>query len=281
MGIGHYAALKFVTYSEATNAWTLEPVPTTLDPRRKDSVCKRDKNTGRGVWTRSHTYDSQFVDPQGRLFGILWRPHLHIYHMDEKKWSCRALPGIKWVKNCDMPAEYLPEMKGVLYVGRGRQLTICNPLTGRQRSIGKAPISMHGVMEYNPVHKVMLVAGGDSRDKGNRNAILVDGEGKITRVKPLPAHINCRPSSKLICDPVSGEYIIQEFHKRRSKGKPKAFAFHPVRNEWREIPGLRLPGGVAVPVSTHGVIMICTARDVYVYRHKPAWPDEVPGNSKK
>lgn len=279
MGIGHYTSLKFITYSADTNAWTLMPVPSWCDPRSPKSVaCKNQK--GRRVWPRSHTYDNQFISPEKRLFGILWRPRIYSYDIDKKKWQYRSAPSAR-SKNCDMPAEYFPEMKGVLYVGSGRRLVLCDPLTGKERALGRAPISMHGVMEYNPVYKVMLIAGGDgNKGKGNRRAVLVDGKGKISKIKPLPVHVNCRPGAKLMCDPVSGEYVVHSFYNRRSKGTRKAYALHPKLNEWKEMPGTSFPEGVAVPVSTYGVFMICTPRKVYVYKHKPLWPDQVPGSSK-
>jgi RNA polymerase sigma factor (sigma-70 family) len=275
LGTGHYAALKFVTYSADTNAWTLEPVPPPLDPRRKDSVCARDKKTGRGVWPRSHTYDGQFIDPEGRIFGIVWRPRVFTYDIDKKKWAYQTLKHAM-LKNASMPAEYFPEMKGVLYKGRGGLLHV-NPLTGAERVLGKASVGLHGVMEYNPVYKAVLVGGGGGVKGGPREVSLVTPEGKIRELKPLPVSVNCIATSKLMCDPVSGEYIVQEPLKRRSKKERKVYALHPVLNEWKEIPGLRFPLGVAVPVSTYGVIMICTGRKVYVYKHKPVWPDDVPG----
>jgi hypothetical protein len=278
LGICHYAALKFLSYANTNNAWTLEPVPWPMDPRHKDSLCRMDKN-GKRIWMRSHTYDSQFVAVDRRIFGIVWRPNVYVYDIDKKTWSYHRLKRATF-KNASMPAEYFPEMEGVLYRGRGG-LVVCDPLTGNERVLaGSAPMGMHGVMEYNPVHKVMLIGGGSGKG-GNRAVSRVDGQGKIDRLKDLPIHVDCTASAKLICDPVSGEYILQEKWGRRAKGKPKVYALHPVLNEWKEIPGLRFPVGVAVPVSTYGVVMICGGRKVHVYKHKPVWPEELKKQQNK
>jgi hypothetical protein len=279
LGIGHYAALKFVTYSAERNAWTQEAVPWPLDPRHKDSVCRMGKN-GNKWWPRSHTYDSQFIDPERRRFGIIWRPNVYTYDIDRKQWSYHKLKRAT-AKNASMPAECFPEMKGVLYLAGGRTLTLCDPETGKERALANVPAGIHGVMEYNPVYKAMLVGGGDSRDGGNRNMSLVNAEGKITSLQSLPVRINCTPRSKLMCDPVSGEYIVQEITGRRSKKKPKVYALHPVLNEWKEIPDLRFPAGVAVPLSTYGVVMICGKREIHVYKHKPVWPGELKKQQSK
>jgi hypothetical protein len=272
LGIGHYAALKFVTYSADTNAWTLMPVPTWCDPRDPKSVACRTQK-GKRIWPRSHTYDSQFIDPKKRLFGILWRPRIYTYNIDTKKWSWHRVRSAN-MKNANMPTEYFPEMGKVLHIGSGNSLFSCDPETGKEQGLGKVSIGIHGTMEYNPIYKVMLVGGGSGGKggEGNRNVSLVDGKGKITELKPLPELLLCTPRAKLMCDPVSGEYIIQGCPIWKSKVKPKVYALHPVRNEWKEIPGMNFPSGVAIPINTYGVIMICTKRKVFVYKHKPVWP---------
>jgi len=187
IGIGHYASLKFVTYSAVSNAWTLMPVPTWCDPRHPE-----------------------------RQF-------------QEKKQAPRAM--------------------------------------------GSYPFGIHGVMEYNPVHKVMIFGGGDGGETGNRTFYRIDAQGKIEKLKPAPIHVNCRESSKLLCDPVSGEFLAQEF------GSRKVYAYHPIRDEWKKIEGVKFPNGLGVAVDTYGVLMFCAGTSgyggkVYLYRHKPQWSSE-------
>jgi len=273
IGMGHYAALKFVSYSADSNSWTLMPVPTWADPRDPKSVaCGTEKGTR--VWPRSHTYDGQFIDPEKRLFGIVFRPRIYAYNIDTRKWSWKGSPSAN-VKNCDIAAEYFPEMEGLLFTGSGGQLVFRDMATDKERRLGAAGTGAHGVMEYNPVHKV-LVWGGLGR------LWRLEAGGKPRKLKPPPGFPACISKAKFMCDPVSGEFVVQtdriEKSKRNKKKVPsRTYAYHPIKDEWKEIPGRRFPNGVAVPVSTYGVIMICGGSNVYVYKHKPVWPDEVPG----
>jgi hypothetical protein len=78
-----------------------------------------------------------------------------------------------------------------------------------------------------------------------------------------------------MCDPVSGEYVVQECLPDRSKSG-KVYAFHPLRDEWKEVPGLSFPLGIGFGVSTYGVMMICTNGKVFLYKHKPVWSGDKP-----
>jgi hypothetical protein len=85
-------------------------------------------------------------------------------------------------------------------------------------------------MEYNPVHKVILAGGGDGGKKGTRSLSLLDADGRIRRLKPSPVYIRCTPEAKRTCDPVSGEFLVQ------GRGAKKLYAFHPLKDEWKELP---------------------------------------------
>jgi len=284
VGIGHYAAMKFVTYSADTNKWTLEAVPTPLDPRNpKADQCPG--KPGKKTWGRGHTYDLMAISPEHRQFVLRWSRGLNVYHIDNKKWKVIRSLNLGW----DLPRdqiEYFPEMKGyIAYRGReGGAVLLCTPPEKdggqwRRRSLGSAGgIAMHGVMEYNPVHKVMVFGGGTPAG----NFWRLDAEGKLKRLKPPPGCICCVPRAKFMCDPVSGEYIVrtEKTEKTRQTPKklaPRTYAYHPIRDEWTEMPKLRLPKGLGTAVNTYGVLMITTGGQVLVYKHKPVWPDDVPG----
>jgi len=275
LGTGHYAALKFVSYSDDSNSWTLMPVPTWADPRNPKAVaCGKER--GKRVWPRSHTYDCQFIDPESRLFGIVWRPWIYTYNIDTRKWSWVKSQSAN-AKNCDIAAEYFPEMKGLLFTGYGGNLVFRDLAAGKERRLGRAGTGAHGVMEYNPVHKV-LVWGGLGR------LWRLEAGGKPKKLKAPPGMIACVGKAKFMCDPVSGEFVVQtektENSKRTKKAPSKTYAYHPIKDEWKELPDRRFPSGVAVPVSTYGVIMICSRNKVYVYKHKPVWPDALPGKGE-
>ena len=268
---GHYAAFKFVTYSAKTNTWTLEPVPPWLDPRSKSQDCGRWPKTkaGNKSWPRGHTYDCNAIFPEKRLYALTLWHKLRLYDIDKKKWL-KSVPGFK--TNSRGPCEGFPELSGFVAMNRAGKLCLYDLDKGKQKELGRVPFGIHGVMEYNRVHKVLIVGGGDSGKNGTRALSLVDAKGKIKRLKNLPVRVNCTPTSKLMCDPVSGEYIFQEKRQRNMKRKQKVYALHPILNEWKEMKR-RFPTGVAVAVDTYGVIVILTDGVVFVYKHKPVWPD--------
>ncbi|MHC4916790.1 MAG: hypothetical protein ACYTGB_15000 [Planctomycetota bacterium] len=290
-GGGHYASFKFVTYSADSNAWKVMPVPVWCDPRIEKTSEKygwarngwmQDEKTGkkRKCWPRGHTYDCNAIWPEKRLYVLTMWNWMRFYDLDKDEWKPSA-PDFRG--DAMGPCEAFPELGGfVAFPPRGGQLRLYDPDTGKRRELGQVSFGLHGVMEYNPVHKVLVVGGGDVKKAPSKDLYLVNKEGKVKKLKPPPVWLRCTPTAKLICDPTSGEYVIQEYVPGKDKGKAPAkarvFAFHPLRDEWKEIPGLRLPEGVAVPINTHGVVMICTAGKkeglhCFLYRHKPVFAD--------
>jgi hypothetical protein len=342
IGIGHYTALKFLSYSADSNAWTLMPVPTWCDPRRiecqvvevlpenrlklsagraqgmwadaeldllrdgkvvglarvqelneKDSIAllllpvgeiqvgdiarnpaapatsKNPKGTGR-IWPRGHIYDRLAISPEHRKFAINWHG-LYLYDIDRREWT-RSRVAAAGGKDALQVAEYFPEMKTFIYTTKwGKDLRAWNVEKKTDRSLGSYPLGMHGVMEYNPVHKVLVFGLGD----GNLNLCRMDAQGKVKKLKPAPIAVSCREISKLLCDPVSGEFLAQENLrlKKNQKDNRRVYAFHPMRDEWKEISGLRFPSGLGVAVDTYGVLMFCTGGQVFVYKHKPVFTE--------
>jgi len=264
-GLGHYASPKFVKYSADSNEWKLLELPKWADKRKNKSK----------KWPVGHTYDLETVIPEKRLFAMKWRELTHIYNIDTDKWSQRPSGAGKWTKAAGTPMEYFPEMKGLILVGDHNNLVLVDVETWKPRTLGKASIGIHGVMEYNPVFKVMMFGGGDGGKTGNRSFSLLDAKGKITRVKNSPVHVRCTPEAKLTCDPVSGEYLVQ------GRGARKMYAFHPVKNEWKEM-SFKAPGGVAAQIPELGVVMFCApwGGKVWLYKHKPLWPDAEPERGK-
>jgi hypothetical protein len=271
LGGGHYAAFKFVTYSAKTNKWTLEPVPPWLDPRSSSQDCGSwpKSEAGNKSWPRGHTYDCNAIYPEKRLYALTLWDKLRLYDIDKKKWR-KSIPGFR--TNSGGPSEGFPELGGFVAMNKAGKLCLYDIDEGKQKELGGVPFSIHGVMEYNPVHKVLIVGGGDSNKTGNRSLSLVDAKGKIKQLKNLPVHVNCTPTAKVMCDPVSGEYIFQEVRASGMEQKQKVYALHPLLDQWKEIKGRSFPSGVAIAVDTYGVIVICTDHEVFVYKHKPMWP---------
>jgi len=129
---------------------------------------------------------------------------------------------------------------------------------------------------------VMVVGGGRDGIKApwNQNIARINRDGSITRLKLVPegVRLRCVPSAKFMCDPASGEYVVQTAKGdgigRESDWKSAVYAYHPILDEWKEITGLGLPPGVGAPIDTYGVMMICNKSKVYLYKHKPVWPKD-------
>jgi hypothetical protein len=94
-----------------------------------------------------------------------------------------------------------------------------------------------------------------ARQEAHPNLSRLDKDGKIRKLKPPPIHINCTPTPKLLCDPVSGQYVVQGVRDER------VYAFHPLRDEWRPIPSLSLPEGESLgsAIATYGSRLVLRA----------------------
>jgi hypothetical protein len=261
-GLGHYASPKFVKYSADTNEWTLLELP-----EWADKCMREDKR-----WIVGHTYDKEGLSPEHRLFVVNW-DGLYLYDIDSGKWSL-AEGARSSGKDAYQVLEYFPDMRAFVYEANwGRNLQVWDVDRKASRRLGSYPFGIHGVMEYNPVHRVMLFGGGDAGDTAHPNLYLIDAKGKVKKLKAPPVWLRCTPEAKLTCDPVSGDYLVQ------GREAEKMYAFHPLRDEWKELP-VRAPNGLAAQIGTYGVVMFVPGDregKVYLYRHKPQWPDDGSG----
>ena len=264
-GLGHYASPKFVAYSASSNAWRVLELPPWSDARKR-----KDKR-----WPVGHSYDRNALSVEHRLYAVNWNG-LHLYNIDSNTWSYARGSGAGG-KDAFQVCEYFPAMKGFPYEANwGRHLKFWNAETGKNRSLGSHPFGIHGVMEYNPVHKVMVFGAGDIKDRAHPGFFLINAKGKVSKLKPPPVHINCTEKSMFVCDPVSGEYIVKDRKTRH------IYAYHPIRDEWKEL-SVRFPSGMAASVPDHGVIMFCPMvkgfsgskpHHCLLYKHKRQWPEE-------
>jgi hypothetical protein len=275
---GHYASFKFITYSADRNAWRLMPVPPWMDPRRPDApACGNDGKDGNRSWPRTHFYDKLAVSPKHRLFAVNM-DGLYLYHIDKGEWSPR-IPTSSGGKDAFQVIEYFPEMNTFVYeCNWGRDLRLWDIEKREERRLGSYPFGIHGVMEHNPVHKVLVFGAGDAgggQEKAGPNLYRLNKDGDVTRLKPPPVHVNCTPTSKFMCDPASGEYVV------KGLGDEAVYAFHPVRDEWRKVPGVRLPDAESLgcAIDTCGVMMLLARTGgrefrCYLYKHRPVFAAE-------
>jgi hypothetical protein len=133
----------------------------------------------------------------------------------------------------------------------------------------------HNFAEYNPVHKVLLLGGGN----GSRDLYKLDAEGKVTTLEQAPHGVGVMQSVVTV-DPVGGDYLVF--------GKEGTFHSYDVtQDRWTKQPvddvPLFSPARVAdnkiwhvtaAPISTHGVVAFIKYHKadpppawVYLYKH--------------
>lgn len=272
IGKGHLRETKHLSYSEATDRWSLEAKP------------PFDCGSNTNCYGLGHGFEHTTMNPAtGDIYARLFNS-VQFY-----KWT-RATKA--WSRLPDAPntavalaIEYFPEMGGLVQVGGG-QLHVYRESTQAwsQLAQGLTMGPYSNVATYNPVHKIVVFGGGNS---GNRELYRVAASGAVTAIPNAPVAVGVQ-SSVFTVDPASGRYLLF--------GSAGGFYdYDPATNRWATLSTANLPlfrsGSnatlyrVAIPISTHGVVAIL-AEDgtsntrVMLYRHAaspsaPA-PDTTP-----
>lgn len=250
VGQGHYSAVKFITYSAATNAWKLMPTP---------SWWKGDPETGKGPI--GHAYNNNAIDPErGLLFLHQSATQLvHRYDIAQAEWT--TLPEITGAATGHGTAiVYFPERKQLLRVYAGT-IHAFDEAQGKW-SILKEKIPMgpyHNLAKYNSADKSVILGAGN----GSRTLHRLDADGNLTPLAEAPFLI--RISSTVVAtDPVSGDLLVLNMEE-----KHKFWCFDRKKNEWRQLPDAPLTDGVAAPIPAHGVTMFFAPKPakVFLYKH--------------
>jgi hypothetical protein len=256
IGKGHMREAKHIVYSEATNRWSQEPLPSSFG----------------GSYGLGHGYEHSTIDPAtGRIYARLFNSSDY-YRWDRatKQWS--SLPS---GPNTAVAAalQWFPEMGALLYVGGG-QIHAYSESTSSWRSLatGLTMGPYHNVASYNPVHKVVIVGGGN----GSRALYKVAVNGSVTRIADAPANVGII-ASVLTTDPASGKLLLLS-----SDGG--FFEYDVPTNRWSTLSSsipIWAPDSkkvlfrIAIPISTYGVIAFLTHYDsdassqVFLYKHSP------------
>jgi hypothetical protein len=250
VGQGHYSALKFITYSAATNRWKLMPTP---------SWWKGDAETGKGPI--GHAYNNNALDPSK---GILYHHQsatrlVHRYDIAKGEWT--TLPELKGVPTGHGTAlVYFPEMKGLLRVLGGavhffdEEKNVWSLLKDK---VAMGPY--HNIAKYNPVDRSVIFGAGNS----SKALYRLDAQGGITPLKDAPFTI--RISSTVAgVDPVSGALLVLNMEDKNT-----FYALDLRKNDWQRLPDAPITEGVAVPIPAHGVILYFMNRPakVFLYKH--------------
>lgn len=262
VGQGHYSALKFISYAADTNAWTLRPTP---------SWWKGDPATGKGPI--GHAYYNNTIDPNR---GILYHHQsatrlVHRYDVAKNEWT--TLPEIAGVYTGHGTAlAYFPERNGLVRV-LGGQVHFFSEDKNEWLKLNEDQLPMgpyHNIAQYNPVHKVVLLGGGNN----SKDLYTLDASGKISARKPAPISVGIN-TAVISVDPVSGDFLV--LHK-----DDQFLSYNPSADVWKELKTEGMPFAmknssfdvVATPVANYGVTLFLTAErkglKVCLYKHASA-----------
>lgn len=250
---------RFVSYSDATNAWQILPQPTWFP-------C--------GAF---HGYNHTALDPvNGKLYHRQFNlPLVHKYDIASGVWS--VLPSIpsnvvSFIQCC-VGVAWFPERQSLVYVSSASETVAeYSEQTGTWGKLAQnLPIGAYqNFAKYNPVHNVVLFGGGQS----DRHMYKLDASGNVTALHDAPIPIGIM-NTIITPDPVSGKYLIF--------GNAKDFwVYDVVSDTWTQQSGqapiydppVDIPavfGTIVAPISTYGVNMFARCHisncHVYLYKH--------------
>jgi acetyl esterase/lipase len=250
VGQGHYAAVKFITYSAAANAWKLMPTPVWWDG---------DPKTGKGPI--GHAYQNNTIDvAHGLFFHHQSATRLvHRYDIAGDKWS--TLPEIKGAATGHGTAlAYFPERKGLVRVYGGAVHFFDEEKNTWSLLKERFPMGpYHNIAKYNRAGKSVIFGAGN----GSKILHRMDEKGNVTPLKEAPFVIRIS-STVTAVDPVSGDLLVIS-----SEDKGKFHALDVKRNEWRQLPDAPISEGASASIDAHGVTLYFSNRPtkVYLYKH--------------
>lgn len=255
---------RFVKYVESTNTWSELP--------RQDFM-----TTDCGG--AKHGYDMMALDPTRRFFFRWVNNAIYGYHIDTGVWNVAKIDTARSYFSYGAIA-YFPEMGGVLHAGADSGVYgLITKFTGYSPSNNGTwtlintknthEITQPIEAEYNPVHHVVMIAGGF---KSPFAIHRVSADGTITVMSStakntMPVGLTrgmAQNSTLLTVDPVSGDYLV--FSNDDQTG---FYRYNIITNVWTRIAqqpaffatSRFLRGGqplfetVATPISNYGVTM--------------------------
>lgn len=250
VGQGHYAAVKFITYAAASNAWKLMPTPVWWDG---------DPKSGKGPI--GHAYQNNTIDTaRGIFFHHQSATRLvHRYDIANDKWS--TLPEIKGAATGHGTAlAYFPERKGLVRIYGGAVHIFEEEKNTWSLLKERFPMGpYHNIAKYNAVDKSVIFGAGN----GSKVLHRMDAQGNVTPLKEAPFVIRISSTVTAI-DPVSGDFLVIS-----SEDKGKFHALDVKKNEWRPLPDAPIFEGASASIDRYGVTLYFSNRPtkVYLYKH--------------
>src|SRR5262245_21877731 len=213
MGGDHNDPARFVAYAADKNRWRILPQPEWLGK------------------TATHGYDHNALDPARGVFyyrafsskgGVV-----HRYDIKAEKWSELLPIDTDEYLACCVGLAWFPERKSLVFAsgggGKGEVFAFSEPDQKWSTLAKDLPMGVyHNFAEYSPVHKVVLLGGGN----GSRDLYKLDAAGKVTTQKQAPIGVGTMQTI-VTADPVSGDFLVF--------GKAGVFyVYDVVRDEWKE-----------------------------------------------
>ncbi len=240
----------FIAYSARENGWKRMPTPKWAEKLK---------------WF--HAYENNAADSARGVFfhHASASTHVHRYDVAKDRWT--TLPDLKAATGHGTALEYFPAMKGLVRVyGGGTWFWSEEKNTWSQLAAKLDMGPYHNFAASSPKFKMVLFGGGN----GSKKIYRLDAQGKITAGKQAPVGLGIGRSLNVV-DPVSGELLVL------SKDK-KFLAYHPGKDEWRELPATDGPtakyGGHSVSaaaLSNYGVVLFFSSRPqgmkTFLYKH--------------
>lgn len=241
------ARYDLILYDVATNTWSRETTPWPDDA--------------------GHAYDGNAIDPDTGIH--YFARSSNVQRFDGSGWTRLPSPGPQTVA------------VGLTWFRSRRELVLLGSRISRWDGASWTEVPMEGVTfgsyhtfaEYNPVHDVVWLGGGNGGD--TRSAVL-RADGTVTQLADAPVRLSSSGVSMKTYDPVTGLYVVE------SADEDRWFTFDVVADVWTEITDrvraarsdrwLRTARDFVTPIDDCGVLLYfqATAAPEYrlhVYRH--------------
>jgi hypothetical protein len=245
MNRDHGKPWKFIIYDAQSNKWSRGPLPFSSHG--------------------GHVYDNLTMDyDHGYMYWYTNAHEMFQYNPATNSWKLIPANGTQPTTGHGMGIEYFPEMNGMIHVygcGGNGKISFYNLTTKTWSRIGTsyAMGPYHNLAEYNPVHKCVIVGGGN----GSSDLYKVDASGNVTKIKNAPADVNSHVSL-LTCDRVSGTFLLRT--------ETRLYGYNVTTDSWSTLSSgtwLDPHKSVVATINTYGVVLFLNRYQPYclLYKH--------------
>ena len=270
-GEGHLSSMKFISYTEATHHWQIEPKP----PWDCTPGCNLAGVLG-------HSYHHSTINPiNGDMYVRRYNSRtVHRFTKATGTWT--QLPNMPEDLPCCAALEYFPELGALVAVGGGIVL-MYDESTSRWQTLatGLTMGPYHNVAYYNAANRIVLFGGGNS----SGDLYKIDTSGTITKLRNAPVSFGINVTINAV-DPNTGRLLVF--------GNNSGYEYDVASNTWNAFdpgadpfpvsnPDSRVADTMATAIPTYGVIMVVHYEGgqsrAYLYKHAPGSvppPDTTP-----